>query len=50
MLAEDDNLMFKSKRFRSAFKEMRINVKEDAIVVDAQAELGYLLDQKPSGK
>ena len=36
LLTEDENSKIKPKRFKSVFKEMRINVKKDAIIVDAR--------------
>ena len=36
LLVEDDNSSIKPKKFRSVFKEMRINVKKDVIIVDAR--------------
>jgi hypothetical protein len=39
LVGENSNLRIKSKRYRSAFKEMRINVKKDAIIVDVKQHL-----------
>jgi len=36
LVSEDGYSRIRSKRFRSAFKEIRINVKKDAIIVDAR--------------
>jgi len=36
LVSEDGYSRIRSKRFRNAFKEIRINVKKDAIIVDAR--------------
>jgi len=39
LVGERSNLRIKSKRYRSTFKEMRINVKKDTIIVGVKQHL-----------